>query len=128
LDSAGVAGIVHATSALIREVRLARGVVMTHAADECSVSPSVLSRAELARREPRLSLLLTLCGVLGVRLSAVLRMAEDEAFRLGTAPWTIDPAELLGHASDGYAAFLDAGPDPAGQGDRRSVGVGGGEA
>lgn len=107
LDGASVAAIMHATGTLMRQVRLARGLVLADAAGECGVSSSVLCRAELTRREPRLQLLLTLAGVLGVRLSAVLRMAEDEALPLGTEPWTDDPADLLGHSSRGYAAFLD---------------------
>lgn len=112
LDSASVAAIMHATGTLMRRVRLAKGLVLAEAAGECGVSSSVLSRAELARREPSLRLLLTLCGVLGVRLSAVLRMAEEAALPLGTQPWTEDPAELLGHFSPGYAAFL-VGDGPA---------------
>jgi transcriptional regulator with XRE-family HTH domain len=117
-DSASVAAIVHATGTVIRQVRLARGLLLAQASGECGVSASVLCRAELARREPRLRLLLTLCGVLGVRLSAVLRMAEEAALPLGTEPWTDDPAELLGHSSPGCAAFVarDRSATPGGVG------------
>lgn len=107
LDSPSMTAIMHATGTLMRQIRLARGWGLAEAADQCQVSTSVLCRVELARREPRMHLLLTLCGVLGVRLSAVLRMAEDEALPLGTQPWTDDPADLLGHSSRGYAMFLD---------------------
>jgi transcriptional regulator with XRE-family HTH domain len=112
LDSASVAAIMHATGTLMRQVRLARGLILAEAAGECGVSSSVLCRTELARREPRLPLLLTLCGVLGVRLSAVLRMAEEAALPLGTQPWTEDPADLLGHTSTGRSAVL-TGDRPA---------------
>jgi transcriptional regulator with XRE-family HTH domain len=105
-DSASVAAIAHATGTVIRQVRLARGLLLSQVSGECGVSASVLCRAELARREPRLRLLLTLCGVLGIRLSAVLRMAEETALPLGTQPWTDDPAELLGKSSPGCSAFL----------------------
>jgi transcriptional regulator with XRE-family HTH domain len=106
LDSASMAAILRATGTVMRQVRLARGWGLGEAAGLCRVSASVLCRAELARREPRLHLLLTLCGVLGVRLSAVLRLAEDEALPLGTLPWTDDPADLMGHRSPGYPACL----------------------
>ncbi len=52
-------------------------------AARCGVSSSVLCRMELARRPPRLELLLMVCHELGVRFSDVMRFAEDEAFPAG---------------------------------------------
>jgi hypothetical protein len=52
----------------------------------------VLSRMERAKRDPGLLRLVTTSGVLGVRLSDVLRLAEDEAFPLGFAPWSVGRA------------------------------------
>jgi hypothetical protein len=94
-DSASVAAVLRGTGTVLRQVRLARGLALVEAADRCRVSVSVLSRTELARRDQRLPLLLALSGVLGVRLSGVLRLAEDEAFPLGGLSWAEDPADLL---------------------------------
>jgi Helix-turn-helix len=94
-DPASVAAVLRGTGTVLRQVRQARGLALAEAADRCRVSASVLSRTELARRDQRLPLLLALSGVLGVRLSGVLRLAEDEAFPLGGLSWTEDPADLL---------------------------------
>jgi DNA-binding XRE family transcriptional regulator len=95
-DSVLVMVMVYATGLLMRWVRQAKGRGLTDMAAECGVSASVLSRVELARREPRLSLLLMLCNLLGVRFSDVMRMAEDEAFPMGRGPWTVHPVDLIG--------------------------------
>jgi transcriptional regulator with XRE-family HTH domain len=107
LDSAGVAAILHATGTVMRQVRRARGLTIADTAPQCGVSSSVLCRVELARREPRLHLLLALCGFLGVRLSAVLRIAENDALPIGALPWTADPAELLSPSFRSGSALLD---------------------
>jgi DNA-binding XRE family transcriptional regulator len=98
-DTDSVLVMLAATGLLMRWVREAKGLALTDMAAQCGVSASVLSRVELARREPRVSLLLMLCNLLGVRLSDVMRMAEDEAFPMGRGPWTAHPVDLIGRGS-----------------------------
>ena len=80
---------------LLRQARRKRGLTMTTVARRCGLSPSVLCRMELARREPRITRLLAVCDVLGVRFSDIMRAAEDEAYPLDGHPWTNSPDELL---------------------------------
>lgn len=80
---------------LLRRVRLNKDLTAVTVADWCGVSQSVLCRVELGRRVPHLPLVLSVCNVLGVRFSDVIRMAEDEAFPLGGTPWTAYPERLL---------------------------------
>jgi transcriptional regulator with XRE-family HTH domain len=87
----------HAVGALLRRARENQGLLQMDVADLCGVSRSVLCRLEHADREPRLSVLVMLCGVLGMRFSDVLRMAEDEAFPVGAVPWSHHSVELIGH-------------------------------
>jgi hypothetical protein len=56
-----------------------------------------LSRLERPARDSGLRRLVVASGMLGLRLSDVLRLAEDDAFPLGDAPWTARPTS----ASDG---------------------------
>lgn len=95
-DTDSVSVMLYAIGLLMRRAREARGWIQADLADACEMWVPVLSRIERARREPRLSLALTLCNLLGVRFSDVMRMAEDEAFPLGRGPWTDQPANLLG--------------------------------
>jgi transcriptional regulator with XRE-family HTH domain len=110
MDSATV--IMHASALLLRRARQNRGLTLEELADACFVSPSVLCRIELARREPRLRVVLSLCNLLGVRFSDVLRMAEEEAFPLGRNPWTDRPEDLIGH--DARSLALDPAPTDTG--------------
>jgi ribosome-binding protein aMBF1 (putative translation factor) len=64
---------------LIRRTRKARRMKLAELAEQCNVSQSVLCRIELGRRHPGLLMLMTICGKLGIRLSVLLRAAEDAA-------------------------------------------------
>jgi transcriptional regulator with XRE-family HTH domain len=99
LDQAGVIAVVRAAGELIRDIRMERGLVQADVARECGVTGSTLCRIERGNRDSGLSLWLGLCAVLGVRHSAVLRLAEDEAFPIGPVPWRYDVALPLDHAS-----------------------------
>jgi transcriptional regulator with XRE-family HTH domain len=88
VDDAGMVAILAALGAQLRRIRLERGWQLKDLAAELGVSMSVLCRLELARREPSARNLILICGALEVRLSDVLRRAEDEAFPLGLAPWS----------------------------------------
>ena len=107
ISVASVADIVRSTGMVLRRVRLARGLQQREPARLCGVSISDVCRIELGRRTPALDRLVRLCTVLGVRPSEVLRMAEDEAFPLDSAPWTASPAELLLSAVPGVVARAD---------------------
>ena len=107
ISVASVADIVRSTGMVLRRVRLARGLQQREPARLCGVSISDVCRIELGRRTPALDRLIMLCTVLGVRPSEVLRMAEDEAFPLDSAPWTASPAELLLSAVAGVVAMAD---------------------
>jgi transcriptional regulator with XRE-family HTH domain len=93
----GVVAMLHAVSWLLRQTRKNRGWTAAEVAKRCRVSPSVLSRAELSRREPTLWLVLTVCQRLGIRFSDLMRMAEDEAFPIGREDWAYHPADLISH-------------------------------
>lgn len=79
IDAATQEAIIHAVGDLLRQARLARGLKLGVLAARCGVSGSVLSRVELARRKPAVSLLMTVCGNLGIRVSDLFRAAEDAA-------------------------------------------------
>jgi transcriptional regulator with XRE-family HTH domain len=84
IDTATQDAITRAVGDLLRRARLASGLKMVELADRCGVSQSVLCRVELGRRTPGIPLLITLCARLGIRLSDVLRAAEDAAVPLPT--------------------------------------------
>ena len=84
IDKATQDAITRAIGDLLRRARLASGLKMVELADRCGVSQSVLCRVELGRRTPGVPLLITLCSRLGIRLSDVLRAAEDAAVPLPT--------------------------------------------
>ncbi len=88
--------IARAVGDLLRRARLASGLKLTELADLCGVSQSVLCRIELARRTPGMVLLMTMCSRLGIRLSDVLRAAEDAAVPLPAAPRAGRFHDLLG--------------------------------
>lgn len=79
IDEATQSAIAQAVGDLLRRARLASDLKLSELAQQCGISPSVLCRIELARRQPRLPLLLTICAKLGVRMSDVYRAAEDAA-------------------------------------------------
>jgi transcriptional regulator with XRE-family HTH domain len=107
ISMASMADIVRSTGMVLRRVRLARGLQQREPARLCGLGISDVCRIELGRRTPPLDRLIRLCTVLGVRPSEVLRMAEDEAFPLDSAPWTASPAELLLRAVPGALAMAD---------------------
>ena len=98
ISMASVADIIRSAGMLLRHVRLARGLHLGGPARLCGVSVSEASRLERGNRTPRLDYLIRLSAILGVRPSDVLRMAEDEVFPLGLAPWADHPSELLSAA------------------------------
>jgi transcriptional regulator with XRE-family HTH domain len=71
----------------IRVARQARWLYLSDVAERVGVSQSVICRLELARREPSMYQLFQVCATLGLRLSGVLRVAEDELFPLSNMPW-----------------------------------------
>ncbi|HEX5117895.1 MAG TPA: helix-turn-helix domain-containing protein [Pseudonocardiaceae bacterium] len=89
MDDAGLMAILTSIGTQVREARQGRGWFLSDLAYRVELSPSVVCRLELARREPSLHQVITVCSVLGKRFSDVLRTAEDEAFPLGRAPWDI---------------------------------------
>jgi transcriptional regulator with XRE-family HTH domain len=93
VDDAGISAILAALGTQLRRIRLERGWQLKDLAEDMGMSMSVLCRLELARREPSARNLITICSALEVRLSDVLRRAEDEAFPMGLAPWS----EIEGH-------------------------------
>lgn len=98
-----VPAILRAAGWLIRQARVRQGLRLADMSELCGVSVSVISRVERVARGNRLrvDMLLAMCTALGVRLSDVLRLAEDEAFPLDVQPWTENPAELT------LAGYLD---------------------
>jgi ribosome-binding protein aMBF1 (putative translation factor) len=95
IDEATVKAILTGSCTLLREARIERGWHLRQLADEWGVSESVLSRLELARREPSLRQMIEAYAHLGRRFSDAHRIAEDQAFPLGGAPWdsgqSVDP-------------------------------------
>lgn len=87
VDDAGIAAILAALGTHLRRIRLEQGWQLKEMADDIGMSMSVLCRLELARREPSTRNLIMICSALEVRLSDVLRRAEDEAFPMGHTPW-----------------------------------------
>ncbi|HEX5113653.1 MAG TPA: helix-turn-helix transcriptional regulator [Pseudonocardiaceae bacterium] len=87
MDDALVKAILGSIGNQVRDARIGRGWFLEDLAMRVGVSTSVICRLELARREASVSQLLTTCAVFNRRLSGVLRIAEDEAFPLGGAPW-----------------------------------------
>jgi transcriptional regulator with XRE-family HTH domain len=90
LDDAGLMAILTSIGTQVRLARQARGWYLSDVAYRVDLSPSVVCRLELARREPSLHQVIAVCAVLGKRFSNVMRDAEDEAFPLGHAPWNVD--------------------------------------
>ncbi|HEY1570234.1 MAG TPA: helix-turn-helix transcriptional regulator [Pseudonocardiaceae bacterium] len=88
MDEASVGAILASIGAQVRAARQRRHWHLSHVAERLHLSASVVCRLELARREPSVHQLLMVCALLGLRLSEVLRSAEDEVFPLGGTPWT----------------------------------------
>lgn len=86
IDEATTLAIARAIGDLLRRARLASGLKLAELSAQCGVSQSVLCRIELARRPPQLTLLMTICAKLGIRLSDVFRAAEDAAVPLPSTP------------------------------------------
>ena len=105
VDINGVTAVRRAVGSLLRLARENQELQQSQVAELCGISTSVLSRLESAARQPRLTVLLALSGVLGVRLSDVLRAAEDEAFPVGPVPWSDRSADLIRRYADGGGVF-----------------------
>jgi transcriptional regulator with XRE-family HTH domain len=82
IDKATELAIMRAVGYVIRQARQAADLNLAEFADRCGVSQSVLCRVELARRPPGIEFLMTVCSQLGIRLSDLLRTAEDQAVPL----------------------------------------------
>lgn len=91
MDDACVAAMLASIGAQVRAARQGRGWFLSDVAERLSLSASVICRLELARREPSIHQLIMVCAVLGLRLSDVIRIAENEAFPLGPTPWPPSP-------------------------------------
>jgi transcriptional regulator with XRE-family HTH domain len=87
LDDGAIAAMLASIGAQVRDARKARGWYLADIAALLGLSPSVLCRLELARREPSLHQVISTCAALGKRFSDVVRQAEDDAFPLGSGPW-----------------------------------------
>lgn len=89
LDQGALLAILASIGTQVRDARTARGWYLSEVAERLGLSPSVMCRMELARREPSLAQVISTCAVLGMRPSGVLRQAEDDAFPLGAGPWDL---------------------------------------
>jgi transcriptional regulator with XRE-family HTH domain len=87
MDEASVKAILTGSCTLLRRARLERGWHLSTLADKWGASQSVLSRLERAQREPSLRQMVEVYALVGRRFSDVHRIAEDQAFPLGGAPW-----------------------------------------
>lgn len=96
IDKATEQAITRAVGDLIRRARQASGMRLQDLAEQCGVSESVLCRVELARRTPGVAFLMTVSSQLGIRLSDLMRAAEDAAVPLPDEPRTGRFHELFG--------------------------------
>jgi hypothetical protein len=110
MDAVEANAILNAVGSRLRSARMNQRMSLTEGARRLGVSGSVLSRVERARRDSGLLRLLMASSAFGVRLSDLLRLAEDDAFPLGSAPWTdrrttasrgATPADQSHHPLDG---------------------------
>lgn len=91
-----VAELVAATTRLMSQLRAGAGLAQSHVAASLHLGPSSVSRFESnSHGVPKLSMFLSVCDVLNVRPSEVLRLAEETIYPLGGAPWTVSPRDLL---------------------------------
>lgn len=95
LDEAAVMAMLVSIGGQIRTARQQRGWYLADVAERLGLSSSVICRLELARREPSMHQLIMVCAVLDLRLSDVIRTAENEAFPMGLAPWAPPPPGQL---------------------------------
>jgi ribosome-binding protein aMBF1 (putative translation factor) len=86
IDKPTEAAILASVGDIVRRARQADGLTLADMAGRLAISPSVLCRIELARRPPHITLLMTACSQLGIRLADVWRAAEDAAVPLPVAP------------------------------------------
>lgn len=101
LDTTDVQAVMTALGDVLRRLRMHQGIKMVELADRWQVSLSVLCRIELARRTPSLAPLVRLAGLLGVRLSDLMRAAEEQAFPQGFSPWERQSDGLFSAPDDG---------------------------
>jgi hypothetical protein len=87
IRDADLTAILHEVGDTLRHIRVAQRVQMADLAEMASLSPDTLSRIERGVRDERgLRQLYVTAGMLGVRLSDILRYAELCAMELG-GPW-----------------------------------------
>lgn len=87
MDEASVAAMLASIGDQVRDARQDRQWFLSELADRVGVSPSVICRLELARREPSFHQVIMACAALARRPSDVVRNAEDDAFPYGRGPW-----------------------------------------
>jgi transcriptional regulator with XRE-family HTH domain len=87
MDDNAVTAILASIGGQVRDARLARQWFLSDLADRVGFSSSVLCRLELARREPSINQLITVCAALAHRPSELFRTAEDEVFPYDPGPW-----------------------------------------
>jgi transcriptional regulator with XRE-family HTH domain len=88
VDDAAIAALLASVGVQVRDARHIRQWHLSDLALRIGVSTSVICRLELARREPSIHQLISVCAALSLRPSRVFRVAEDDAFPLGRGPWT----------------------------------------
>jgi transcriptional regulator with XRE-family HTH domain len=103
-DQRIVAGVWKSVGMLLRRARQNQGLKAREVAERCEVSESVLCRIELGRRESSLSNAFLMCMKLGVRLSEIMRIVEDEAFPVSLKPWANESETLLRTANSEWSA------------------------
>lgn len=85
-----------AVGIILRTLREQSGANLKNTATACGLSISVVSRVERADAVASLDVLVTLCVRLGVRLSSVMRIAENDALPWLAGVWTDTPGRYLG--------------------------------
>jgi len=90
IEAADIASILLEAGDTLRHIRVAQRVQMTDLATMARMSPDVLSRIERGVRDERgLRQLYVTAGLLGVRLSDILRYSESCAME-SAGPWPRD--------------------------------------
>lgn len=87
VDDPAIAAILASVGRQARDARIERGWYLSDVAARLELSSSVVCRLELARREASVHQLISVFAAFDQRLSDALRVAEDEAFPLGSGPW-----------------------------------------
>jgi transcriptional regulator with XRE-family HTH domain len=87
IDRATVTAIENQVWSTLRAARLERGWRQRDLAVPLGMSPDGFCRMETGVRHPSLGKLIEAFALMGLRLSDVLRAAEDDSYPLGETPW-----------------------------------------